>query len=250
MDKYTLKTVFQKRFLGLVWRMEVDTAGQVLAVETRDKDGIPSFSAFAYTSGASLIHELPYGDRNWTLAGIADHKLILRAFGDDSPNSAGIACIDATTGEVLWEQFQYTLLAVGERQLRVRHRSVAGGYEQYVDLATGNLTQFNNWGDKPMPPDMVLPQRYVGDIPAVLAGYPVHGDLFYCQIGPKGIWAFHEIDEDRYRVRLVISTGLTVLADEIVLSGLAKMAPELFFMIGQQLFLIGDNKREIVSYLV
>lgn len=250
MDKYTLKTAFQKRFLGLVWRIEVDTDQGVLAVETRDKDGIPSFSAFRYTNGAPLIHELPYGGRNWTLAGITDSKLILRAFGDDSPNSAGIACIDALTGKVLWEQFQYTLLAVGMRQLRARHRSFASGYEQYVDLADGNLTQFNNSGDKPTASDIVIPQQYTSDIPAVLADYPVHGDLFHCQIGPKSIWTFHEMDHENYCVRLVISTGLTVLADEIVLSGLSKMVPELFFMIGQQLFLIGDNKREIVSYLV
>src|SRR5690606_27368344 len=103
---------------------------------------------------------------------------------------------------------------------------------------------------KPTEADIVLPQRYGHGLPECLAGYPVHGDLFYCQIGPKQLWAFHEARQGSYRVRMVITSGLTVLADQIILPELAKMTPELFFMIGQQVFIISDNKREIVSYLV
>lgn len=251
MDKYTLKTVFKKSFLGVVWRMEADTATNLLAVETRDKDtGRPAFSAFNYQTGDAYIHEKPYGDRNWALAGIADRKLIVRAFGQNSPDGAGIACIDADSGELVWEQFNYVLLHVGSQQLTVRHRNFAGGYEQYLDPASGNLTQFNKTAGKPTGADIVLPQRYEHGVPELLAGYAIHGDLFYCQIGPKHLWAFHEATQEAYRVRLVITSDLTLLADPVILSELTRMTPELFFMIGQQLFIVSNNKREIVSYLV
>lgn len=235
----------------MVWRIEADTTGNLLAVETRDKDtGRPAFSAFNYQTGESFIHEKPYGDRNWALAGIANRKLTLRAFGQNSPDGAGIACIDVDSGELAWEQFNYVLLHVGSQQLTVRHRNFAGGYEQYLDPATGNLTQFNKTTSKPTGPTIVLPQRYEHNVPGILAGYAIHGDLFYCQIGPKHLWAFHEATQEAYRVRLVITSGLTVLADRIILPELIKMTPELFFMIEQQLFIVSDNKREIVSYLV
>ncbi|MEC3880351.1 DUF4905 domain-containing protein [Parapedobacter sp. 10938] len=251
MDKYTLKTVFKKSFLGMVWRIEADTAAQILAIETRDREtGQPFFSVFDYQSGRSFTQEKPYGDRNWTLAGLADRKLILKAFGQNSPNGTGIACIDIDRGELLWEQFNYVLVHVGNRQLTVRHRNFAGGYEQYLDVVTGNLTPFNNMATKPTEAHIVLPQRYDHGIPACLDGFPVHGDLFYYQIGQKQLWGFHEAIQQAYRVRLVITSGLTVLADEVVLPELAKMTPELFFMIGQQVFIMSDNKREIVSYLV
>ncbi|HWK59569.1 MAG TPA: DUF4905 domain-containing protein [Parapedobacter sp.] len=251
MDKYTLKTVFKKSFLGMVWRIEADTSAHLLAVETRDKEtGQPSFSAFDYQSGVSFIHEKPYGNRNWVLAGVTDRKLIAKAFGQNSPDGAGIACIDVASGDLLWEQFNYVLVHVGNQQLTVRHRNFAGGYEQHLDITTGNLTQFNKNAGKPTEADIVLPQRYGHGLPECLAGYPVHGDLFYCQIGPKQLWAFHEARQGSYRVRMVITSGLTVLADQIILPELAKMTPELFFMIGQQVFIISDNKREIVSYLV
>src|SRR5690606_416406 len=251
MDKYTLKTAFKKSFLGMVWRIEADTTGNLLAVETRDKDtGRPAFSAFNYQTGESFIHEKPYGDRNWALAGIANRKLILRAFGQRSPDGAGIACIDAVDGELAWEQFNYVLLHVGSQQLTVRHRNFAGGYEQYLDSATGNLTQFNKTTSKPTEPTIVLPQRYEHDVPGILAGYAIHGDLFYCQIGPKHLWTFHEATQEAYRVRLVITSDLSILDDRIILRELIRMTPELFFMIEQQLFIVSDNKREIVSYLV
>ena len=251
MDKYTIKTAFKKSFLGMVWRIEADTAANLLAVENRDKDtGNPAFSAFDYRTGMASIHEKPYGDRNWALAGTAGRKLVVRAFGQNSPDGAGIACIDADSGEIRWEQFNYVLVAVDDHQLTVRHRNFAGGYEQYLDLASGNLTQFNKTTDKPMDPEIVIPQRYEGGVPELLAGYAVYGDVFYCQIGPKKVWAFHEETHETYRVRLVISSGLTLLTDQVVLAALAKMTPELFFMIDQQLYIISDNKREIVSYLV
>src|SRR3546814_445478 len=198
----------------------------------------------------SLIQEKPYGDRNWALAGLADRKLVVKAFGQNSPNGTGIACIDIDRGDLLWEQFNYMLVRVDSHQLTVRHRNFAGGFEQYLDIATGNLTPFNKTAAKPIEANIVLPQRYEQGIPECLANYPVHGDLFFCRIGQKQLWGFHEAIPQAYRARLVVTSGLTVVADQVVITELAKMAPELFFMIGQQVFIISDNKREIVSYLV
>lgn len=251
MDKYTLKTAYQKSFLGIVWRMEADTTEHLLAVETRDKDsGAPAFSVFDYRTGTTLIHEKTYGDRNWTLAGTARRKLIIRAYGSNSPDGAGIACMDADHGTINWEQFNYTLLHVDRQQVAVRHRNFAGGYEQYLDIDTGNLTPFNTSASKPTGPEIVLPQQYSGNAPEVLDGFTIHGDIFHCPIGSKETWAFHEKTESGYRVRLVITSGLAVLADRIILSDLTAITPELFFVIGSHLFFIGNNKREIVSYLV
>ncbi|MFC3196310.1 DUF4905 domain-containing protein [Parapedobacter deserti] len=251
MDKYTLKTVFRKSFLRLIWRIEVDTASGLLAVETReDRTGNPSFSALDYRTGTSCIHEIPYADRNWTLAGIADGKLVVKAFGQNSPESAGIACIDAHNGEVVWEQHSYVLLALQGSQLIVRHRNYAGGFEQRLDLHTGDLTQINNSADKPAGPEIVLPKRHIADPPVFLQRYRIHGDVFQCTVGLNEVWAFHEREHQTYQVRMVISNGLSVLDDNVVMEGLTKMAPELFFAIADQLFLIGDTKREIVSYLV
>jgi len=251
MDKYTLKTAFRKSFLGVVWRIEADTTTGILALETRDPDtGSPSFSAIEYKTGISCVNEKPYGDRNWSLAGILGGKLILRAWGQNTPEGAGIACMDAKSGAILWEQFNYTLVSVHNQLIVVRHRNFASGYEQYLNPIDGHLTEKNNTLTKPQGPDIVLPQRYVGNMPPFLEHYAIKGDLLYCHVEDRTIWAFHEATDLTYRIRLIVSSGLEMLTDTIMISDLPKAAPELFFVIGRQLFFIGDNKREIVAYLV
>lgn len=255
MDKYTLKTAFQKSFLGIVWRLEVDIAHELMAVETRDvSSGTPRFSSFRYTTGTTSMQELPYGDRNWTLAGIVDSTLILRAYGQHSPESAGIAGIDAMTGNVLWEQFNYTLLALEGKTLLARHRNFASGYAERLRISDGTpirpSDQEQNGNNVIPAPGPVIPSPYAGDRPQFLRDYTIHGELFHCTVGQYGIWGFHEKENQTYHIRLVISNDSGVQTDKIAITGLEKMIPELFFMIGNQIFLIGDNKQKIVSYLV
>lgn len=251
MDKYTLKTAFRKSFSGIVWRIEADLTAGILAVETRDEDtGHPSFSAMEYATGTFRFHEKQYGDRNWSLAGVVDGLLILRAWGQNTPEGAGITSINATTGAILWEQFNYTLVAIENQQLVVRHRNFASGYEQYLRPHDGNLVSQNSTRDTSVTPNIGLPARHVGTVPRLLDGYDVKGDLFSYHRGDQTVWAFHEANDHTYRVRLVVSHDSDIQADTIVVANLSKMAPELFFAIDNHLFFIGDNKREIVAYLV
>ncbi|SFC70604.1 protein of unknown function [Parapedobacter composti] len=251
MDKYTLKNVFQKSFLGVVWRMEADTSRGWLAIETRRQDtGVPAFSVIRYATGESIIHEIHYRDRHWTLAGAVNGMLILKAFGHDSPAAPGIACIDAVNGQVRWEQFNYQLLALDDGDLIVRHRNFASGGEQRIDALHGQPTQKKIIPNKPTGHPIVLPERYKNGTPLLLTEYKIFGDLYHCVVGQANVWAFHEQTGQQYRIRLVVSNDLTILADKVILEGLPKMLPELFFMIANQLFIIGNNKREIISYLV
>ena len=251
MGKYTLKTAFKKTFSGIIWRIEVGMPTGILAIETRDQDtGNPSFSTIEYTTGQSGITEKQYGDRNWSLAGVIDSLLILRAWVQNTPEGAGIACIDATTGDLLWEQFNYTLVAVTDRQIVVRHRNFVGGYEQFLNPYDGNLSSKDNLANHLMRPEIVLPTPYTDPPPSFLDHYNIAGDLFSCLIDDRTVWAFHEAIENTYQIRLIVSHGLNVLTDNLAITGLPKMTPELFFAIRNQLFLIGNNKREIISYLV
>jgi len=251
MDKYTIKTAFKKSFSGFVWNIEADTAAGILAVETRDPEtGIPAFSVIEYATGSSLVHEKQYGDRNWSLAGTLNNLLILRAWGQNTPEGAGIACLDATTGNLRWEQFNYTLVAIQSQQLVVRHRNFAGGYEQYLNLLNGDLTEKNKTPTQAEGAEITLPKRHIGNIPPFLQDFSITGDLFFHPVDNRVAWAFHETAGSTYRVHLVISLESTLLAQQVVVSGLPKMVPELFFLIDHELFLIGDNKREIVAYLV
>lgn len=251
MDKYTLKTVFKKSFSGLVWRIEVDTVHGLMAVETRNTEtGTPQFSAFRYSTGESLVDELDYGDRSWTLAGVTNGMLVLRAYGQHGPDSAGITGVDATNGQIVWEQFSYNLLHLQDGVLRVRHRNFAHGHEQYLDVTDGRL--ISDPGPTAGHPrhDVIIPAPYTAERPTFLKNYTIYGELFHCNAHQYQIWGFHEKDRESYRIRLVVSNNLGIVTDKTGITGLTKMIPELFFMVNNQLFLIGHNKQKIVSYLV
>src|SRR5690606_30802695 len=203
---------------------------EILAIETRDQDtGNPAFSTVNYATGKSLITEKQYGDRNWSLAGMIGNSLILRAWGEQSPNGAGIACMDAITGDIRWEQFNYTLVGLENRQIVARHRNFASGYEQYLNPRTGNLTPLEDLTDSPTKPKIILPNHYLGETPAFFDRYHVIGDLVSCSINNRTVWAFHEALDNTYQIRLAVSQDSTLLADTVVATGLPKMTPELFF---------------------
>jgi len=255
MDKYTLKTAFKKSFSGLIWRLEVDAVNELMAVETRDMtSGKPRFSAFEYATGTSTITEIPYGERYWTLAGIIDATLIVRAYGANSPDGAGLAGLDARTGAIIWEQFNYTLVGIEGNTLAARHRNFASGYVERLRASDGTVIKRLEAGplDQTVRSSrVVLPRPYSGKTPSFLTRYAIHGELFHYATGGHDIWAFHEKEsEQSFTVKLVLSSGLSVQAEEIVERGLTKMLPELYFMIGDQIFVITDNKQKIVSYLV
>lgn len=251
MDKYTLKTVFEKSFLGQIWRIEVDENSKLLAIETRSiENGKPFFSALDYLSGECPIDELAYGDKLWTLAGICEDKLLLKSYSEKSPEGAGICCLSAVSGAILWEKFNYTFLSIDTTQVLVRPAQFRSGYEISLSIENGEPTSKKIPSTKPSVNRIVIPQPYNMVFPDYIIHHNPIGSLYHHQVGEKEIWAFHVKNNNKLDVKLLISQGFMMLAEQTIMCNLEKMTPEIFFMIGQQLFFIDSNKRKIVSYLV
>jgi len=252
MDKYTLKTIFERSFSGVIWRIEADTAAKTLAIESRSPDdGLPTFSVVRYTDGHSLVHERAYGDRQWTLAGIAEDCILLRAIGQSQPSAPGIACLSSTSGETRWENFSHTFVAMHGGCIQARPRHIASGYYAYLAIRTGQPVDSSpSATKKPDQPEILLPSPTI-DLPeAIVESYPIVGTALHFPFGDKDGWAFHIAQDDGYAVNLIITQERAILQARTLMTGLEKMIPEIFFVIGRQLFFIAGNKQEIVSYLV
>lgn len=250
MAKDTVKTGLQKSFSGLIWRIEVDTAKSLLAIESRDIDtGTPKFAVVDYESGITLFEERAYGDRLWTIGGVFGGYVILRNYGEHSPENAGIICINVSDGNVVWEHFGWTFLELRQHTLVVRPRSVLAGYETYVNIANGaEITKPID--NPPIYNDVAIPSVHIDSFPSILKNYDVEGDIFTAHWLEKKIWAFHHRQNGTLDVKMLISNAFMILDEYTVMAGLNKKLPELFFMINNQIFFIRGNKREIVSYLV
>ena len=66
MDKYTLKPSLSETFKGIIWKVETDDDGPVVAIETRNiADRQASYSAFNYKTGECLFKEISV-EESWS----------------------------------------------------------------------------------------------------------------------------------------------------------------------------------------
>lgn len=251
MDKYTLKTIFEKSFSGLIWRMEADTDDGVIALETRNPStGIPLFSAIRYGDGRTLMSEQAYGDRHWTLAAVDRGHLLLRAFGKQEPDGPGIACLSVEDGELLWEKFNYTFIGFEKSAVVARPHRIRNGFNTYLSLHDGEPTAQHTLAEsKPAGSKIVIPKLVEGNAIKDL-GYEVVGPVHHHDFGDLAIHAFHEKKADKIEVTMLLMERGMIRQARTLMSGLTKMTPEIFFIIDRQLFFIDGNKQKIVSYLV
>lgn len=253
MDKYTLNSGILKNFLRPIWRIEVDPAYHLMAVESRAvREGAFFITVMDYSSGYCFLDEqqLTLPDIHWVLAGIRSGIVVVRRMFPTSPLDAGICCFEAKTGELLWERYDLILDDLVGDWLGVRQRNWAFGQGSWVSIHDGQASEKFPPPNKPSVSDIVIPMVYLGNVPAVLHGYLWVGELWHAKCAANEVWAFHEDENGRYRIRMLITNGVGLVHDEIILSDLDKMLPEIFFIVGNRVFFVGDNKRDLISYLV
>ncbi len=104
---------------------------------------------------------------------------------------------------------------------------------------------------KPYTSELVYPIIYNGEIPLFLKDFPIDGDIWINSVNDYFIWAFYEKQKNnRYQIRLVQSTREMLIESILAVSGLELKLFNIYFLIHRQIFLLTDNKREFVSYLV
>src|SRR5690606_6771777 len=140
-NKYTINKAFEKSFPFPIWKIEVDSANNRMAIEYRDpKTTIPHFSVLDF-DGNTHCDEITVKEKEWTLEAIQGEFLILKRFGASSPIEAGICIIHYPTGRTILTAMEYVLQEVYQNIILARHRSIPGGLIFSIDIATGQITQ-------------------------------------------------------------------------------------------------------------
>lgn len=248
-----LNSAFSKVFPGIIWRIKADEENKWIAVESRDpENGIPEFSVIHYPTGRILFDQLRYGDRWWTIAGIAKGYLLLQALREQGPQAEGLVAIECETGQIAWEAFHYRLLSLTAEGALVSHRNLSGTSGDLIDVASGNLiaSRIQQSAVKPSVTQVVLPVVYEGERPSRLDTYAMEGPLFYNHYGKLDLWSFHERAETGYSVRLVTFSGQSAVHNQTIIGSTEKMLLEPFFLLDDQVFCVQYNNREIASYFL
>lgn len=251
MANHTISKAFNFNFTHPIWRVEIDAENKLIAVETRNpNDTLPYFNVITF-EGTYVLQDFKAIAKEWVLSGIQCKKLILKKIAHNSPIDAGIQVIDCYDPQQQETWFNYTFINMVDQGVLIRPNVIAQGLQLFLNLQTMSIESKNENSIKPYAPTLVYPIIYNGEIPIFLKDFPIDGEIWINMVNDHFIWAFYEKDKDnRYQIRLVQSTKEKLTATIIAVSELELKFFNIYFLIHEQIFLLTDNKREFVSYLV
>lgn len=250
MNKYTINKVFAKEFPFPIWKIEVDSASNCIVIEYRDpQTTLPYFSILGF-DGASKCSPLSVDEKEWTLEALQGDFLILKRFGGSSPIEAGIRIVHYPTGQTVCHFMEYVLQEVYQDVILARHRSIPSGLTFVIEIATGQVSPYQNTDLHYPPFDVQYPLAYQGKKPPFVEEIPYieniwlqpHHDLF--------IWAYHIAAGDKFDLHLCLSSKTEILDSKIVLKDLDRLILQPFFQVKGHIFFLSNTKLEITTYLV
>ncbi len=251
MANHTISKAFNFIFTYPIWRIEIDTENKLIAVETRNPDDtLPYFNVITF-EGIYVLRDFKAIAKEWVLGGIQCKKLILKKIAHNSPIDAGIQVIDCYNPQQQETWFHYTFINMVDQGLLIRPKVIAEGLQLFLNLQTMLIESKNENSIKPYASALVYPIIYNGEIPLFLKDFPIDGEIWINRVNDHFIWVFYEKDKDNcYQIRLVQSTKEKITATTLAVSKLELKFFNIYFLIHEQIFLLTDNKREFVSYLV
>ena len=122
MNKYTIKKLFEKSFPFPVWKIEVDSIRQNIAVESRDPNStLPTYTIYSF-EGHTLLDNYLINEKEWTIASIQGDYLILKKYGTSSPVQSGIRIIHFPTQTIIADLAEY-IFQCAKKKYRDSHTS-------------------------------------------------------------------------------------------------------------------------------
>lgn len=237
-----------------IWRMDFHPVAHTMAIEIRNgENGLAHFTVFDYKNGQLLLDSKSYGDRWWTLASVSgDHLFLCYYANPDLPNTSALAAVSLDTGEMAWEKFNIVLEGMTGEGPVAQLSHMPNGFLSLLEPASGNVLR--NYLPDQVIPYLARPIFYpsaINHLPS-LAGQIENtvGPWHYLRYGEKDFWAVHQQKNNGFQVRLIVTNGEVILHNAIIIDNLAKLLPEIFFIIKAHLFVISGNKRQIIAYKV
>jgi hypothetical protein len=251
MTDQTVSKAFNVLFTYPIWRIEIDAENRLIAVETRNPaDTLPYFNVISF-EGVDVLRDFKAISKEWVLGGIQCQKLILKKISDNSPIDAGVQVIDCYQPQQQETWFNYLFLEMTSGGLLLRPKMVEQGMQLFLDLKTMSIEGKKEGSLKPFDSQIVYPVIYNGQTPHFLTDFAIDDEIWINVLDDYFIWAFYEKNNDNhYQIRIVRSTKDRLIESVVAVTQLPLKFFNIYFLVNKQIFLLTDNKREFVSYLV
>lgn len=249
MTKDTINKVFQKAFHSNIWKIEIDSEQSLIATETRDTDTTnPSFYVFDFL-GNDRMSPLETNEKEWTLDSIQNGHIVLKCVGEHTPVQEGVQIIRAEDQHVVYFSHQQVLVDTFKNFIVVRHRNIVSGGLLRIDLSSGKTSPYEK-SAAILPHNAVRYPVSYPKTPPFLKEDTITRPLWLAKTNDRFIWCHHHRVANTFNLILTLTDLNHILDQQVILSEMEKMIPQPYFQLGNQIFFMSFNKREIMSFLV
>jgi hypothetical protein len=241
-----LRLLIAEHFNGEIWRMEIDHMSHTLFAEIRNsEDRKVSFAAISLASGKTYFKNHTV-DETW-LTGIetAYNEVLLLHYYQTAagPTHKGLAAIEASTGNLLWHNFNYSFDYLSANGPVVYDGRVQPPQYQLIDIKTGALqrnleSQIDVLADN----HVVVPQNI--EVPPTLPKLPVEpyrNNVHYVEYNNLIIVSLHALWAGQMRQYLYVFKADQLIFEDILNTNIQKLQPEAFVLYRNQLIYLKDK---------
>jgi hypothetical protein len=243
----TTRRIVQEKFDGVIWRLELDEVCDTLFAEVRHSDDKKvTFSALSIKTGQLYFKDLQLPERWLTgMEAAFDGVLLLHGYqSEKSPIHKGITAVDASSGDVLWSNYNLTFDHLTVNGPIVYDSRIQPGKFFLIDMNKGDkIRSYDPKTDQIPVSRITVPNPAVAD--GIFLPYTAYGNSILVEkYNDLIIVSLHTQVHDLLEQKLLVMDDNTVVFEDLLNHGIQKMQPEAFIRFDSHLIYV-KSKSEI-----
>ncbi|WP_158828545.1 DUF4905 domain-containing protein [Mucilaginibacter lacusdianchii] len=241
-----LKLLVAEHFDGQVWRLEVDPISNTLFAEIRHvEDRRVDFAAISLNDGKTFFKNYTVDERWLTGIEAAYGGVLLLHYYESSgsPAHRGLAGVEATTGRLLWHNFNYSFDHLSNNGPVFFDSRLQPAKYYLSNIRTGTLQRAYNpttdtdFDNQIIVPDAVALPTDLPQLPVESYGHKVH----YLTYNNFRIVSLHTLWAGQLRQYLFVADEHEIIFEDILNTNIQKLQPEAFVLYQNKLVYIKDR---------
>jgi len=243
MFKYTIKKAFEKEFPNKIWRIEVNSKNELLAIETRS-ESVPEAKIDILNFSGHQLYSFQETEKEWTLFAITPQHVLLKRTGQNSPIDPGLKCVCFKDGSTYTHPGIIPLEVKGNQVLVQQGGFHLSNSFSYFDVNTKELTISK---DHQAPEDnhLITPEM-IQNHNSAYQGSPVWKSKY----NELEVSCFHNHNQDSYDLHMEVKKKGEIIQKKVILQGLTKILLQPYFQINHRMFFLSENQRKLITYLL
>ncbi|WP_442796001.1 DUF4905 domain-containing protein [Pelobium manganitolerans] len=246
-NKDSLKLAYSLKVEGIIWKIILDEAQDIMVWECRKADKSITFYAYDFINKQLLLDAYAFPP-DWQLNIHTVHQGILYFTGlesEFSPVQKGIVAMDLSTKATVWQNFSVGLQAFTNEGIIAYDARLLPRKFVLLNAQTGVLLQNIETKD-------INNFTYLGNdilLPKMLQGSAILDTRYVLNYHNLTITSSFEPNNNAYKQLIEVQKNGQLLLQEIMNSEIQKLSFDTFFVWHNRLVYL-KNKSEIVTYFV